>query len=107
MYYGFIYQGKNAKYPVAEKVGAFENKYDALEFANSEWDKNPELQVPRLLTVIQIEKSFEKNLATPKYAFFQFADSASCKQFIAGQERIVWSDEDDQLWNGNAHMMGD
>ena len=101
-YYGSIYRGFVGKYDIL-KMQEYSNPYDALRAANAEWDATPDLQISRLLVV------FGKTATTDevsKEAFFQFTDSKSCKAFINDQHKIEWSTLENQIWNGNAKMMG-
>lgn len=102
-YYGFIYQGLGAIYNT-EKELLFDNPYDALKNANDKWSDVNNYQIARLLVVLEQETINGETLPL-KYAFFQFTDSKACEQFVLIQTVIKWSDCDDQVWNGNAHMM--
>ncbi len=97
-YYGFIYEGQFANYQV-EGLQAFDSPYEALFYANQKWQKNSDLQIPRLLVVKQ------SDCAEKEYAFFQFTDYKACNQFIQYNENIIWSSNDNQKWNGNAKQM--
>ena len=102
-YYGFIYNGINATYDF-ENGMFFKNPFEALKNANNEWNSNPDYQIPRLLVVIELE---DIDHSTPlfRYAFFQFTNSKSCENFIIDQNKIIWSNAEDLIWNGNARMM--
>lgn len=102
-YYGFIYSGINATYDF-ENGEVFQNPFEALKNANNEWNFNPDYQAPRLLVVIKLE-NIGYNTPLFRYAFFQFTNSNACEKFIAEQNEIIWSNADDQIWNGNAQMM--
>lgn len=102
VYYSSVYEGLTGKYNLL-KMKEYINPYDALRAANDEWDANPDPQIRRLLVV------FEKDASTDEIsreAYFQFTDSKSCKSFINNQCKIIWSSLDNQIWNGNAKMMG-
>lgn len=103
-YRGYIYEGC-AKVHYDDSVRAFEDPYDALVYANEKWSRNPDLQIARVLTVVRTGDSAEEECGE-KYAFFQFTDSRSCKEFSAAKSEIVWSEPDNQTWNGNAKRMG-
>jgi len=102
-YYGFIYSGINAKYDFENGL-FFKNPFEALKNANNKWDSKPDYQIPRLLVVIELE-DIRCNTPLFRYAFFQFTNSKACEQFIFNQTDIKWSDNDDQVWNGNLHIM--
>ena len=51
-YYGSIYKGIVGKYDTKDLQG-YDNPYDALIHANHSWDTDPELQIPRLLIVLE------------------------------------------------------
>ena len=99
-YYGFIYSGINARYDFDNAL-FFQNPFDALKNANNEWDLNPDYRIARLLVVIESEE----NTSLFRYAFFQFVNSSACEKFIDAQNEIIWSNEENQIWNGNAQMM--
>lgn len=102
-YYGAPYEGLVGKYDLT-KLQAFENPYDALNYANGKWNAVPDNYIPRLLVVIKDDYMHNKNDCM---AFFQFTNAEACASFIADEERIIWScaDMDQQRWNGNANMM--
>lgn len=102
-YYGAPYEGLPGKYDLS-KLQAFENPYEALEYANRKWDSIPNSQIPRLLVVITDD--YLSN--TEGMAFFQFTDAKVCANFVADREKIIWSCADihKQRWNGNDSMMG-
>lgn len=78
----------------------FENEYDALDFANKSWLNENEYQgeYHRLLAVIDATD-------TNKVAFFQFTHYDVCNNFIKNKEKIRWSNDDEEIWNGDAKMM--
>ena len=49
-YYGYIYEGQVANYQI-EDTQAFDSPYEALNYANQQWQKTPNVQIPRLLVV--------------------------------------------------------
>lgn len=102
-YYGFPYQGRGAIYNT-EKELFFNNPYNALKNANDKWNVNPDFQIARLLVVVALNTSND-NISLIQYAFFQFTNSKSCENFIVTQNEIIWSSNEDQVWNGNAKMM--
>ena len=102
-YYGFPYQGRGAIYNT-EKELFFDNPYNALKNANNKWNANPDFQIARLLVVVALDTS-QDNISLIRYAFFQFTNSKSCENFIVTQNNIIWSSNEDQVWNGNAKMM--
>lgn len=102
-YYGFTYEGKGSNYRL-EKETCFDTPYDALKNANDKWNSNPDFQIARLLVIISLDTS-QDNLSLLKYAFFQFTNSESCKKFIINQNKIIWSTNEHQIWNGDAKMM--
>lgn len=96
-YYGYVYEGQILNYKSDRQ--SFSSPYDALNYANQQWQKTPDRQIPRLLVV-------KKDGCTENaYAFFQFTDYNACTKFIKNNTDIVWSDIDHQKWNGNANMM--
>ena len=103
-YYGFLYAGMGRTYNY-ESSTPFDSEYEALKEANKSWDADPNLQIARLLVVLRVEECGDPNVDL-KYAFFQFTNSNSCRMFIENKEKVVWSNNDEQYWNGNAHMMG-
>lgn len=103
-YYGFVYGGRNASYIFDGLSLSFDNPFDALKHANEKWNANPDYQIARLLVVVVLDK-LNNNSSSLKYAFFQFTDSTACEQFVSKQNNIIWSENGDQIWNGNAHMM--
>lgn len=102
-YYGSIYKGIVGKYDTKDLQG-YDTPYDALVYANRSWDADPDLQIPRLLIVLEETDSLERD-SIRKEAYFQFTDSKSCEDFAVNAEPIEWSTVDDQKWNGNAHYM--
>ena len=103
-YRGYIYEGC-AKVHYDDNVRAFEDPYDALAYANEEWSRDPNLQIARFLTVVRTGESAEEK-SRERYAFFQFTDFHSCKKFATAKSEIVWSEPENQIWNGNARQMG-
>ena len=97
-YYGYIYEGQVANYQI-EDTQAFDSPYEALNYANQQWQKTPNVQIPRLLVVKK------DNCAENAYAFFQFTSYNACVEFKKNNTDIVWSDINSQKWNGNAKMM--
>ena len=79
---------------------SFENEYDALDFSNKSWLEENEDQgeYNRLLAVVD-------STDTNKVAFFQFTRYNVCKRFIENQNEIIWSNDENKIWNGNAKMM--
>lgn len=97
-YYGYIYKGQLLDYKCDGQ--SFSSPYEALNYANQQWQKTPDMQIPRLLVV-------KKDAPTENsYAFFQFTDCSACTEFIKNNTGIVWSSIDVQEWNGNSKMMG-
>ena len=103
-YYGFVYEGKCAPYNVKKETQVFSDPYKALKYANDMWNSNPEYQVARLLLVLKLESTEDSNVSF-NTAFFQFTNSKACESFIIKQKEIIWSIDDNQVWNGNARMM--
>lgn len=97
-YYGYIYKGPMLNYKFGEQ--AFSSPYEALNYANQQWQNNPDLQVARLL-VVKKDDCVEN-----VYAFFQFTSYNACVEFIKNNTDIVWSNINSPKWNGNAKMMG-
>lgn len=97
-YYGYIYEGQFANYNNV-KTSDFNSPYEALDYANKKWQKDPNLQVHRLLVVKRDD--CQKN----EYAFFQFTNYQACNKFIENNENIIWSNNKNQHWNGNAKLM--
>lgn len=102
-YYGFPYQGRGATYNTGKEL-FFDNPYNALKNANEKWNANPDFQIARLLVVVALDTS-QDNISLIQYAFFQFTNSKSCENFIIDQDKIIWSTNEEQTWNGNAKMM--
>lgn len=101
-YYGVSYAGIAGKYDLSE-LQAFENPYEALDYANRKWEAVPDNDISRLLVVLTDDYiANEEGLA-----FFQFTDANACADFIARKEEIIWScaDMNQQRWNGDANMM--
>ena len=59
-YYGSIYKGIVGKYDTKDLQG-YDNPYDALIHANLSWDTDPELQIPRLLIVLEETNPLERD----------------------------------------------
>lgn len=96
-YYGYVYKGQILNYKCDGQ--SFSSPYDALNYANQQWQKTPDSQIPRLLVIKK------DDCAENAYAFFQFTDYNACTEFIKNNTDIVWSDVDSQKWNGDATMM--
>lgn len=103
-YYGSTYKGNIDIYDIHE-LQAHECSYDALKEANDAWNSDPENHAKRLLIIIRQSESKDEIISDDK-AYFQFNDSNSCNEFIKKQEAIIWSNSRNQVWNGNAQMMG-
>ena len=103
-YYGFTYKGQNASYVINKNSTTFDNPYNALKCANDLWNTNPDNQISRLLVIIK-GKPCANTTHVLEYAFFQFTNSKACEQFISIEHEIVWSTNEKQVWNGNAHWM--
>lgn len=80
----------------------YDNAYTALKEANKKWNSIPDNNIGRLLVVIE---QSESNQNEKMYAFFQFTDSNACELFVKKREKIVWSANGNQIWNGNAEFM--
>ena len=89
-YYGFLYKGRNRSYN-HDNCTAFNDKYAALKEANNLWDSDPDLQIARLLVVLRVEDCSEE-ITGSNYAFFQFTNSQSCREFVKNESKIVWSE---------------
>lgn len=96
-YYGYVYEGQILNYK--NDTQPFSSPYEALNYANQQWQKTPDGQIPRLL-VVKKDGCMEN-----VYAFFQFTDYNACTKFIKNDTDIIWSDIDSQKWNGDANMM--
>ncbi len=102
MYFGMTYnrfaekQMKN----YYDNLNTFEDEYKALGHANKDWLKENDYQGEycRLLTVIDAND-------IKKVAFFQFSHYEVCVNFIKNKEKIIWSNDDEKIWNGDAKMM--
>lgn len=99
---GFVYMGNVAVYRIEEK-NTHDNPYDALDEANREWSSDPEKQVARLLVVVRACDSNE-NSAKDK-AFFGFTDAKACKLFCKRKSEIIWSNSEEQIWNGDYELI--
>ncbi len=102
-YYGSVYLGNIDIYNMQE-LKEFDDPYQALDRANSEWNADPEKQIARLLIVFRKSETSDE-ISTANNAYFQFTDSNACKMFIKNKSEIKWSKSDEQIWNGNAQMM--
>lgn len=103
-YFGSRYKGNIDAYHV-EKMQAFESPYSALDFANREWDEeSEEKDAARLLIVLNDDPEMRKKQKGE--AYFQFTDSAACMKFVSEKCEIIWSNPENQLWNGNGRFMG-
>lgn len=102
MFYGMTYNKFREEIAKDFKTvsKSFENEYDALDFANKSWLKENEYQgeYNRLLVVVDSSD-------TNKVAFFQFTHYTVCKKFIENRNEIIWSNDEDKIWNGDAKMM--
>jgi len=102
-YYGMTFNKfKSTKRMIGNKT--FDDVYEALENANLQWETENEdsSNCIRLLVII----SFNEESKMTEQAFFQFKNSISCQNFIISREKIVWSLEEKEKWNGNVHVMG-
>lgn len=102
-YYGLVYEGNSHTYDTDGKK-MYADPYEALKEANEEWRSNPKKQDARLLLVIRESEEGEEPTIHDK-VYFQFADCASCLKFIKNKSAIVWSNETEWKWNGNAKLM--
>lgn len=103
-YYGMVYEGLVGNYSI-EKGHAFASAYDALAFASQEWDRLNEPHGIRLLVVYRRDDGENQANQLP-YAFFDFDSDKSCYAFIKERTGIDWSDNDNQIWNGDKRHMG-
>ena len=84
-----------------ENVVISDDVYCALTGANEQWEKeNMDTRgYPRLLVV---KEDSEKKART---AFFEFSSYNTCLAFINSKKEIVFSTEEDQIWNGEPKLM--
>ena len=82
----------------------FDDPYTALNTANKKWEADTSHDdISRLLVVLRKENGV---VIEEDVAFFQFENAQSVKDFIAGKQDIVWSQEDDPKWdNGDSKIM--
>ncbi|MCD7727221.1 MAG: hypothetical protein LUH57_02610 [Ruminococcus sp.] len=102
-YFGTAYLGNIDAYDM-KKLSIYNDPYEALTMANSEWDSDPEKQIARLLIVLRKGETPKESVNEDK-AYFQFTDSQACKQFVESKKEIVWSRPENQKWNGNSKLM--
>lgn len=82
----------------------FDSVYEALNSANIQWNSENEDGENEIRVLIVI--CLDEKTSHSKMAFFQFKNFASCKKYIELKKNIVWSEEGNELWNGNVHVMG-
>lgn len=81
----------------------FSDPYSALCEANKKWEDDINHDdIARLLIVFRKEDGIEID---DNVAFFQFKSRESVKNFIANQQEIIWSQEGNEIWNGDAIFM--
>lgn len=103
-YFGFEYRGMVGVYQT-ESETVYNTPHEALSAANKKWNSSPDPSERRLLVVIR-ECDVDDTPTPETMAFFQFADSQSCKKFVDDHSEIIWSIPETQQWNGDAKMMG-
>lgn len=102
-YFGSIYRG-NIKIYDTHTLKTFNDPYEALLYANSEWNREESEWVARLLIVLRKSDSTESAIPEDK-AYFQYTDDKACERFAEQKSEIRWSSDKRQIWNGNAKMM--
>lgn len=102
-YYGSKYKGDGATYNTSN-LCSYCTAYEALIAVNREYDLDSDKRDARLFAVLRRNDS--ANRETESIAYFEFADSKSCVEFVNEQRTIIWSIAQEQKWNGNAGLMG-